>query len=334
MPETKPTVYLLYGDDEFAINEILQRLRQMLGDPTTADMNTQLFSGKVFDLGELEQACSTVPFLTQRRLVILEDADYLRRSPNWAQEGEDRFLRLLENVPETTALVLIDRADIRSSKKMENYQQNSPLFKWAVAHPQKTYLRKCISPRDGAFIHWLSKRCHALGGEIHPTAAHLLAELVAEDPFIANQELIKLLDYVDCQRPISTDDIEQLTPFHGQSSIFDMVDAIGQRRGQEALQFLRRILEQDDPRYAFIMIIRQFRLLIQAREVMDAGDDPRQKLKLHPYVVKKISVQARNFSLSDLERIYRQLLEIDVAAKTGQAFVEVELDRLIAELAA
>jgi DNA polymerase-3 subunit delta len=333
MTEKKPTVYLLYGDDDFAINEVLQRLREMLGDPTTADMNTQLFTGKALDLSEFEQACSTIPFLTHRRLIILEEADYLKRNPNWNQETEEHFLKLLENIPETTALVLIDRADIRTAKKTENYQKSSPLFQWAVANPEKAYLRKCLSPRDGAFIHWLSNRCHVLGGEIHPTAAHLLAELVAEDPFIANQELVKLLDYVDRQRPISTDDIEQLTPFHGQSSIFDMVDAIGQRRGQEALQFLRRILEQDDPRYAFNMIIRQFRLLIQAREVLDSREDPRQKLKLHPFVIEKISAQARNFSLTDLERIYHQLLKIDVAAKTGQAVVEVELDRLIAELA-
>ena len=175
-------------------------------------------------------------------------------------------------------------------------------------------------------------RCQSLGGEIEPAAAHLLAESVAEDLFLANQELTKLLDYVDRKRPIEINDVERLTPFHGQSDVFAMVDALGQRRGQEALQRLRQLLEDKDPKYAFAMIVRQFRLLLRAREALDLGLNTQQVLRVHPFVVNKVSAQAGNFSLADLERIYHKLLAIDLATKTGQASVEVELDSLIATL--
>lgn len=176
------------------------------------------------------------------------------------------------------------------------------------------------------------EHCKDLGGEIEPTAAHMLAEFVAEDPLLADQELKKLLDYIDRQRPIVMDDVELLTPFHGQSNVFAMVDAIGLRHGKDAQHHLHRLLEDSDPHYAFAMIVRQFRLILQAREALDNGQNPEQILQLPRFVANKISAQAQNFSLKDLERIHHNLLSIDLASKTSQASYDIELDRFIAEL--
>jgi DNA polymerase III delta subunit len=82
------------------------------------------------------------------------------------------------------------------------------------------------------------------------------------------------------------------------------------------------------------MILRQFRLLIQAREAMDRGADPQEEMNTHPYVVRKAAAQARQFSMRQLEEIYRQLLSIDVASKSGGDDLETALDRLIASLTA
>ena len=55
-------------------------------------------------------------------------------------------------------------------------------------------------------------------------------------------------------------------------------------------------------------------------------------LKLHPFVADKVLLQARNFTLEHLERIYRRLLDADVAMKTGRAEETVVLDLLVVEL--
>lgn len=333
MQQPKPTVYLIYGDDEFAITRIIHQLREKLGDPTTADMNVQRFSAMNLDMGTLEETCSAIPFLSHRRLIILDHAEQLSRDKAWDESRRERFYNFLENIHETTALLLIEHVEIQSKKKLDDYKKRSPLYQWAEPyHPHKAYLIPCPTPKGGAFLHWLMEHCRDLGGEIEPTAAHMLAELVSENPLLADQEIKKLLDYVDLSRPIGNDDIERLTPFRGQSNVFAMVDAIGHRHGQEALEHLHRLLEDSDPQYAFAMIVRQFRLLLQAREALDRGQNPGQILHLPGFVADKICAQARNFKLDDLERIYQNLLAIDLASKTSQTSYEVELDRLIAEL--
>ena len=84
------------------------------------------------------------------------------------------------------------------------------------------------------------------------------------------------------------------------------------------------------------MVVRQFRLLLQAREVLDAhGDknDVARTLAVHPFVAEKTTGQANRFSLTSLENIYHKLLEIDEAVKTSQITLELALETLVVELA-
>lgn len=329
MSEDKaPTVYLLYGDDTLAINEFVAKMRQMLGDPTTADMNTTHLLFPNLDFAELENSALAMPFLAKRRLVILHDCDRMPKDADF----QARFLDFLGQIPPSTALVLIESTESYRDRR-KDYQQTSPLYQWAQAHETQSFTRSFIAPRGSAFPDWIRRRCQEHGGQIEPAAAQLLAEWVSDDQHLADREIIKLLDYVDRQRPVEVQDVELLTPFRGQEDIFAMVDAVGQRNGKEALARLHRLLENEDARYAFAMTIRQFRLILQAREAIQNGLSPQAALDTSAFVAKKAAAQAKNFSLTDLEKIYRHLLEIDLASKSGGMDLDVALDTLVASLA-
>lgn len=334
MENSKPTVYLLSGDNDLAFEEFISVLRDNLGDPTTADMNTQRFSSTDLNLGALEEACYAMPFLSRRRMVILDHAERLPQEDDW----QDRFFNLLESLPETIALVIIDHVDTQSMKKVQAHEKKSPLHQWAREHKDKVYThvreaypRPFDIPRGAKFISWIKERSRFMGGEIETTAAQLLADSVAGDPHSAVQELTKLLDFTDRQRPIDMDDVELLTAFRGQGDIFEMVDALGQRQGKNAQMSLRHILAHEDIRPVFGMIVRQFRLMILAREALDQGSDVKEAFPAGTpkFVMEKISSQSRNFTISDLETIYRMLLEIDLEAKTSGMDLETALDSLI-----
>jgi DNA polymerase-3 subunit delta len=316
----KPTVYLLHGDDTLAVEEAVDGLVKRQGDPANAAMNTQRFSTDSADLPDVAQACAALPFLADRRIVILKKAG------RWAGDSDRwvRFRSLLESLPASTALVLIEPTLL---------SEKSALLKWTQAHSQASLVRSYATPQGGEFDRWLIQRCEAKGGSIEPAAAQLLAELVADDAERADQELAKVLDYVDYSRPIRAEDIEGLTAFHGQADVFEVVDALGKRDARTALARLQRLLEDEDAHYVFAMIIRQFRLLLRAREALDAGMAPAQTLSVHPVVLRKVTEQARNFSLDDLERIYHRLMEIDLADKSSQTQLDTALVALVAAVA-
>jgi DNA polymerase III subunit delta len=175
-----------------------------------------------------------------------------------------------------------------------------------------------------------------LGGKIEPGAAARLSDMVGEDPRIAAQELGKLLTYVNNSRPISMADVDKVSIASAQGNIFDLVDALGQGDGSRAQHVLHQLLEDEEAFALWGMVIRQFRLLLQAREMLDSGagiSQVQSALKLHEYVAPKVTGQARRFSLPALESIYHKLLEIDEGVKTSQVPLDLALDLLVVDLA-
>jgi DNA polymerase III subunit delta len=174
------------------------------------------------------------------------------------------------------------------------------------------------------------------GGQIEPPAAAKLAEMVGVDTRQAGMEIAKVLAYVNWARPVRGSDVEAVCIVTSQQSVFDFVDALSQGNGKVAQKLLHRLLENEEAFSLWGMVIRQFRLLIQAREILDGRgnkDDVARALGVHPFVAEKTTGQAARFTMESLENIYRRLLSIDERVKTSQITLDLALDTLIVELA-
>lgn len=329
MSNPAPVIYLLNGEDEFAIAQFVSKLEDKLGDPVTASMNVTRLDGRTYNLDDLLSVAGAMPFLAQRRLVVLSHPLSRLTSPSARQ----KFIEQLEKIPATTELVLVEHK-LLTDEKARRRGSLHWLEKWAKAAGERVFMREFPLPKGGAMVSRIQEQAKAAGGQMKPQAAALLATLVGDDLRLANQEVHKLLAYVNYSRPVEPDDVELLTADSGHGDIFAMVDALGTQDGRTAVRMLHRLLEEQDPFSIFGMVVRQFRLLLQAREILDTGGqsgDVARELRLHPFVADKVTAQARRFSLLVLESAYRRLLDIDEAMKTSQLEGDLALDTLIAE---
>jgi len=183
---------------------------------------------------------------------------------------------------------------------------------------------------------WIAQCAEKKGGQILPSAVEELAAFIGNDLRLLDQEIDKLMAYVDGARPINTEDIHLLVSYVQEASIFEMVDALGRRDGERAIELLHELLDKDvAPPYLLYMITRQFRIMLQVKELERRGVGRREiseELKLRQFIVDKGLQQARNFSFKQLEAAYRKLLETDMALKTGRTEPVLALDMLIVEL--
>jgi DNA polymerase-3 subunit delta len=182
---------------------------------------------------------------------------------------------------------------------------------------------------------WIVNETRQQGGQIEPRAAEMLKEMVGVDTRQAGMEIAKLLAYVNWERPLNPSDVEAVCIVTSQQSVFDFVDALSNGNGRTAQHLLHRLLETEDPFSLWGMVIRQFRLLIQAREILDGRgtkEDVARSLGVHPFVAEKTTGQASRFSVESLEYVYRKLLAIDEGVKTGKFTLELALDTLVVEL--
>jgi DNA polymerase-3 subunit delta len=325
-----PAVYILHGDDEFGMAEFIAAIEKKMGDPATAGMNITRLDGKSTRLKELVAATHAMPFLVDRRLVVLDDPLGALKT----QAEREQFQAVLSQTPGTTALVVVVPRPLTTPRERREDKKHW-LEKWVNAQGNRAYIREFSLPQGPQMARWIQSKAAEEGGEIEYQAAGLLASYVQDDPRLAVQEISKLLAYVNYHRPVQVDDVDRLTPDGAQGDVFAMVDALGNRNGKVALQMLHRLLESDDALRLYGMVVRQFRLLLLTRELLDGGHreaDVARILKLHPFVAKKLVPQCRNFDLPTLEAIYHKLLEIDESIKTGRVAADIAMDSLIVSL--
>ena len=318
-------LYFLYGNDEFAITRKLKEFESDFTDPTSADMNTARLDARSMSEDDLNNAVNAMPFLAKRRLVFLQNPSSKYNNSS----ARKRFLEFIEKAPETARLVMYEAVEPKEAEKHW-------LVKWAGKNSKLIQIKAFMLPRLKDMTGWIVNETKNQGGKIEPRAAEMLKEMVGVDTRQAGMEISKLLAYVNWARPVTVQDVEAVCIVTSQQSVFDFVDALANGNGKSAQHLLHRLLETEDEFSLWGMVVRQFRLLIQAREILDGRgtqNDVARALGVHPFVAEKATQQASRFSIETLENIYRKLLKIDEGVKTSQATLDLALDTLVVELA-
>jgi DNA polymerase-3 subunit delta len=333
-------LYIYHGEDEFTRAEALKNLRAEMGDPQFADLNTTTLDGKTLSFGELRHHADAIPFLSDKRLVLVEGMlvrlDPRRKADDEGEDdgGEQEFnselkqqlLDYLPNLPATTLLVFVENKKLHA---------NNAILKLAEKDKKNAQVKLFAAPDAKELPDWVINHTEKKGGIIDFSAANDLALFVGADLRALDSEIEKLILYRN-GGTIRRDDVRAMVAPAQEQSIFELVDALGQRKTQRALELLHEQLRHNaNEFYLLTMIVRQYRLMLQVRDLMTRGmslEAIQKQLGTHPFVTKKISEQARNYSVGQLEDILFRLLDTDVSLKTSKLEPTLALDLLVVEL--
>jgi len=325
-------LYILYGQDDFSLNQAVEEIKADLGDREMVATSTTSLEGKNLTLSELRNKCDAAPFLSSHRLVIVDGLlgrFEVRQSRPRSGRGKSvnglgewgGLASYIEQMPETTVLMLVD-GEVKGPNPL--LKKLSPLAE----------VRTFPLLRGSDLKAWIQRRVKEEGGDITPQAVNLLAELIGGDLWAMHGEIQKLLLY-SLGRPISEDDVRQLVSYVQEANIFALVDAVAEGRTELAQRILHRLYDDGvAPTYILVMITRQFRLIAQARELGKGLSRPQiqDRLGLKQSYVVTLS-QAKLYDFEGVKRAYDKLLETDLAIKTGKYSDKLALELLITELA-
>ena len=328
--------YILYGKDDFSLQQALEEIKDELGNQEMLAVNTSMLDGQQLNLNQLKDACSAVPFLCANRLVIVkgllgrfETKSGSERRASRSKKKLDSALKewmelpeYVRQMPPTTVLVLID-GEVRASNSL--LKSVAPLAK----------VMSFVPLSDRSLGEWIQERVKRGGGNMSPGAVKLLVGIVGADLWTMNGEIDKLLAY--CLGQVITEDsVKQVTSYAREANIFALVDAILEGRSKEAQQLLHRLIQDGaSPSYILAMITRQLRLIVMAKDVGQKLSRPEIRGRLEStsdYVLEKAARQARVYTLERIKKAYHKLLEADIAIKTGKYDGDLALDLLVVEL--
>jgi len=227
-----PTIFLLYGNDEFAITRKLKDFDSDFTDPTSADMNTARLDARSMSETDLNTAVNAMPFLAKRRLVLLANPSSKYNNAS----SRKKFIEFIEKAPDTTRIAMYESVEPKEADKHW-------LVKWAEKNNKSIQTKAFMLPKLRDMTGWIVNETKQQGGQIEPRAAEMLKDMVGVDTRQAGMEISKLLAYVNWARQVNVADVEAVCIVTSQQSVFDFVDALSSGNGKSAQHLLHRLLE-------------------------------------------------------------------------------------------
>jgi len=327
-------LHVLIGGDDFSIRQALEEIKKGIGDPTALMTNTTVLDGRQVTVEQLRSVCETVPFLSEKRLVIVEglferfDSGNKtgRKKSSRQPEPSEEYKAIADGIkqlPEFTELVLIGGG----------IKAGNPLLRELSA---MTRVKSFPRLKPSQLSQWIMQRVKAVGGSISPQAINLLIRFVGNDLWIMANEVDKLALFTGGRR-IEEADVRAVVSYAQEANVFAMIDAVLEFRVGVAQEFLQQLFKQGTaPAQLLVMLSRQVRIIFQIKEMRGrkkSRTDIQNKLGLtSDFVLRKAWDQADRYSPARLREVYHRLLETDLSIKTGRLEGELALNILIAEL--
>ncbi len=343
---------IYYGEDDYSRKRAIDALREQLGDPEMASLNTVTLSAADTTPAEVVAQASAVPFLANGRLVVVEGllAVFSRSQGGGGGRGGGRSTRtrqaaledtqsqsadsfrgwgqlkdIAPGLPESNILVLSDEAAADSNPLLRHLAP--------VAN-----VRTFAPLRGNDLTNWIGRSVQERGGQMDGAAQRALGDAHGSNLWALSNEIDKLMLYAGPDRPITVEDVNSMTGATREENIFAMVDDVIERRYPRARERIERL--RADTGAAVPQIIAM--LGTQVRRLLAAKDTTERRVSQaelqdaigtrSDFAIRKTVNQSRSFTMPRLREMHRAILDYDIALKTGQLNEDMAMELLIADL--
>ena len=294
-------LYLLYGEEAYLIKQYRDRLKAALIDSSDS-MNYHYFEGKDINIGEVIDLAETLPFFSDKRVIIIENSGLFKH-------GGEQLADYLKEPSETAFFVLVENEIDKRSK----------LYKAVSAKGRAVEFK---AQDESVLKRWILGILKKENKKITEKDLQLFLEKTGTDMENISKELEKLICYCIDKDVINGEDIEAVCVRQINNQIFDMMNAIAEKRQKEAMELYYDLLTLKEPPMRILFLLaRQFNLLLQVKKLNGKGYSSKvigENVGLPGFIAGKYVNQAAKFSIEDLRLAVSDCIETEEAVKTGK----------------
>ena len=310
-------IYLLYGEEGYLRRYYKNRLVEAIASGDT--MNVAIYDENNMDVSQMIDFALTMPFFAEYRLVVINESNIFSETKGGKAQKEE-LAEFFTNVPESTIFVI-------SEQKVD---KRSKLFKTV----SKVGYACELKPMENASLQkWIAQALAKDKKKITGNDADYLIGRVGNDMELLSNEIEKLVCYIGERDVVTAEDIENVCTKTIPADIFKLVDSISAKDVKSAMKCYNDLISNGEPPQRILyMIIRQFNLMLQAKDLVAKGT-PIQELPSMmgeaPFVAKKSAAQAKAFKMSELKNDFRYCVDTEKKIKSGRINEQIGLEDII-----
>lgn len=306
-------IIFLYGQDTYRSCQKLKEITEHYKEIHKSGLSLRYFDSGNLNFQDFKSEIETRSIFREKKLVVLKNAF---DDKNFQEE----FLKQGKKFINSEDVILIyEKKEINEKSVLLKFLKKKSSLCQKLVWGQEFELLEGEKLKN-----WVKKEFGKYQAQIDSKTLDYLINFIGNNLWQMSNEIKKLVNYKN-KEIIKVKDIELLVRPRIEADIFKTIDAIALRNKKQALELLHKHLEKGDaPLYLLAMINFQLRNLLTVKSGA--------RLSAHPYVVKKTTQQAGNFSLDELKKIYQKIFQTDLNIKTGKIGAEAALDLFVVEM--
>ena len=313
-----PSVLLFQGEEDYLKRAAWQALRKAFLPEGLEELNEAVLDAPAED--ELIAAAETVPFMADRRLLLVRDLPALTGKA----EASDHLLEYLQQVPDSTLMVLYCTQKPDARKKI-------------VSQLKKANATVDFSPlKNRDLTSFVIDSFRELGKSCDEPTAEFLIFTCGDDAHRLRTEIAKLASYHPEAPAIQPEEIRELATPSSESSVFRMIDAVVSGQASLAFSLLHQQLRNGEDRMALLaLLLRQYRILQHIKILQRDGasrDVIQTALGIAPFVLNQDLRQASSYTGPQIREAVALCLDTDFAVKSGRLNADGALEAVILKL--
>lgn len=307
-------VYLLFGEESYLKNLYKNKLKEAL-IPGEDNLNFSSYEGKGINVKEVIDQAETMPFFTDKRLIFIENSGFFKNA-------NADMAEYLPDMPDSTCIIFVE----------DEVDKRGKVFKAVKSAGRVVELGK---QDEKTLIRWILGSLKKEHRNITEATMHLFLEKTGTDMENILKELEKLVCYTMGRDIITEKDVEEICTTRTVNKIFDMINAMAEKKQKKALNLYYDLLALKEPPMRILFLItRQFNLLMQVKELKNQGFDANtlaSKVGLQSFIIKNYIRQAESFTLELLKNAVVDCVEAEESVKTGRMNDVMSVELLIVQ---
>lgn len=317
-------VYLCWGQETYLMREFVQGTLAAVVEEPFRDFAVSKYDLQQTPLAAVLDDAETAPFLAPVKVVVAEEARFFTgaRDKAGADHDLDRLLEYLQHPAEHTVLIFTVQADKLDERK-----------KIVKTLREQNAVVDCLTPGADDLHAWMRRQAEELGFRIEPEAVEYVLLNTEPNLQLLRRELEKLAVYAGAGGTVTREDAAQVTVRSVEQNVFEMIDEMVAGRTGRATAMLNELIRQrEEPVKIVALLARQFRLLLQSKELSERGVPPQAmaaQLGVPPFVARRVAQQAARYSFPQLSAMLERIAELDYRMKTGKVDKRLGLELLL-----
>lgn len=320
-----------YGREQYLIRWAISTLVEKYVNPSTKDLDLSKLDSKSMTLDTLIQQCETLPFLSTKRVVLIEDFILFagEKLKGFPEEGEERLIEYLKNVPKDCVLIFTASSADKRRKLYKTIQSVGACYEFGGL--DETLLRGLIEKRLRQGGKWAKP---GLIGEMMQISGYYDKETDYTLYHFEN-DISKVIALSDGDE-IKIEDIKGGITGNGETYVFDLIDALSQGNKEEAFSLLNHLLTSGVNAHKLLALAcAQFEILLIVSEMKEDGfqyEQIKEFLGIHEFRIKRAISFANRYSVVQLRNALSKAYLVDETIKSGLMDAKLALEMLVASI--